>query len=66
MDVISSLTLVPTFKPNDNNRALNQFAELIGDDRAQVVRRKYGRPLKAVVITAAGVLSPEEQIPQQA
>ncbi|MEW5299173.1 MAG: hypothetical protein WDW36_002213 [Sanguina aurantia] len=60
MNTVSTLTSVPTFKPNDNNRALNQFAELIGDDRAQVVRRKYGRPLRAVVITEAKLLGPNE------
>jgi peptidyl-prolyl cis-trans isomerase B (cyclophilin B) len=27
-----------------------------GDDRANNVRRKYGRPLKAVVILGSGVL----------
>jgi hypothetical protein len=34
--------------------------QFIGDERADKVRRQYGRPLKAVVITEAGVLAPGE------
>jgi hypothetical protein len=47
---------VPTFTPDERGRALNMFASAIGDDRAAAVRRKYGRPLKAVVIMSAGLV----------
>eukprot|EP00798_Chlamydomonas_sp_ICE-L_P019393 gene19393-26042_t len=48
---------VPTFKPLGKTIAsLNAFASSIGDDRAVGVRRKYGKPLKAVLITGCGEL----------
>ncbi|GFH15014.1 peptidyl-prolyl cis-trans isomerase [Haematococcus lacustris] len=47
---------VPTFKPSDRSKQINMFAQSIGDDRAAGVRRKYGKPLKAVIITSAGEL----------
>lgn len=56
LDVVASITQVPTFTPNENSRAFNQFASFIGDDRAGKTRAKWGRPLQAVVITKAGVL----------
>lgn len=36
--------------------AFNSLASAIGDDRAATVRRKYGKPLKAVVILGSEVL----------
>jgi hypothetical protein len=54
--VVRAITEVPTFTPNDTARAYNQFAAFIGDDRAGKARAKWGRPLKAILITAAGVL----------
>lgn len=57
LGVISELTAnVPTFVADGRSRALNKLAQFIGDDRAEAVRRKYGKPLKAVVITGAGEL----------
>jgi len=56
MAVVSTITAVPTFKPSQNSQQMNTFAQSIGDDRAATVRRKYGKPLKAVIITGAGVL----------
>ena len=48
---------VPTFQPSfERMGALNRLANLLGDSRANTVQRKYGRPLKAVVITGSGVL----------
>lgn len=55
-NVINTVTAVPTFQLSERTRAFNTFAGAIGDDRAEAVRRKYGRPLKAVVIQLAGVL----------
>ncbi|PSC76546.1 peptidyl-prolyl cis-trans isomerase chloroplastic [Micractinium conductrix] len=56
LDVVAAITQVPTFTPNDNGRAFNQFANFIGDDRAAKTASKWGRPLQAVVITGCGVL----------
>ena len=56
LEVVRAITQVPTFSPNDNSRAFNQFASFIGDERAAKTRAKWGRPLQAVVIVQAGVL----------
>ncbi len=51
---------VPTFRPaTPNQGALNMLAGQLGDGRAAGVRRKYGRPFKAVVILATGELPME-------
>jgi peptidyl-prolyl cis-trans isomerase B (cyclophilin B) len=47
---------VPAFRANGRTSAINMLAGQLGDDRAAGVRRKYGRPLKAVVILGAGEL----------
>ena len=51
LDVISSIVAVPTFLPYGNGKAFNDLANFIGDDRASKTKAKWGRPLKAVVIT---------------
>ncbi|EFN53309.1 hypothetical protein CHLNCDRAFT_26066, partial [Chlorella variabilis] len=56
LEVIRAITAVPTFTPNDNARAFNQFASFIGDERADKTRSKWGRPLQAILITSAGLL----------
>lgn len=56
IDTVRTVSTVPSFQPNARSRQLNRFAAFIGDERADNVARKYGRPLKAVVITGAGVL----------
>jgi peptidyl-prolyl cis-trans isomerase B (cyclophilin B) len=53
---VAAITQVPLFTPNDNARAFSKFASLIGDERAAKTRAKWGKPLQAVVIVAAGVL----------
>ena len=52
-----AITQVPTFRANGRTSALNVLAGQLGDDRAAGVRRKYGRPFKAIVILGTGVLS---------
>lgn len=51
---------MPVFGPSPvgNSLAFNSLASAIGDDRAATVRRKYGKPLKAVVILGSEVLPP--------
>lgn len=58
LEVVRAIEAVPTFFPSGNARAYNDFARVLGDDRANTTRAKWGRPLKAVVITAAGVVPP--------
>jgi peptidyl-prolyl cis-trans isomerase B (cyclophilin B) len=57
LEVIRAVTQVPTFTPNSNSRAFNDFANFIGDDRAAKTKSKWGRPLQAILITSAGVLN---------
>jgi len=47
---------VPTFHPDEKARQMNAVASFLGDERAAKARAKWGRPLKAVVITGGGVL----------
>ena len=57
LDVISAIARVPTFQPPvGNGRAFNDLAKFIGDERASKTRAKWGKPLKAVLITNSGVL----------
>ncbi|PNW75777.1 hypothetical protein CHLRE_12g561000v5 [Chlamydomonas reinhardtii] len=58
MSVVGQVTQVPVFGPSPvgNSLAFNSLASAIGDDRAATVRRKYGKPLKAVVILGSEVL----------
>lgn len=48
---------MPSFQPDIRSQQLNRFAAFIGDERADSVRRQYGRPLKAVIVLDSGVLS---------
>ena len=54
--MLSEIGGVPTFYPADTLRAYNDFARVLGDDRANKTRAKWGRPLKAVVFVEGGVL----------
>lgn len=60
MAVVGQVASVPVFGPSPvgNSLAFNSLASAIGDDRAATVRRKYGKPLKAVVILGSEVLPP--------
>jgi hypothetical protein len=66
MGVVSTITAVPTFRANERTNALNMLAQQLGDDRAAGVRRKYGRPFKAVIIQAAGELPLPPGVPAAA
>ena len=61
MGVVGAITNVPTFRANERTSALNLLAGQLGDDRAAGVRRKYGRPLTAVIILKAGELPLEQE-----
>lgn len=47
---------VPSFQPDIRSQQLNRFAAFIGDERADNVRRQYGKPLRAIIISDSGVL----------
>ncbi|CAK9210804.1 unnamed protein product [Sphagnum troendelagicum] len=56
MDVVSAISTVPTYKPSSRIRQFNDFAELLGDDRAANARSLWNKPLKAIVIKSCGVM----------
>uniref|UniRef100_A0A1J3JK35 Peptidyl-prolyl cis-trans isomerase n=1 Tax=Noccaea caerulescens TaxID=107243 RepID=A0A1J3JK35_NOCCA len=56
LDVVTSIATVPTFKPSENIRQFNDFAEFLGDERAQNARSLWNRPLKTVYISDCGEL----------
>jgi len=53
---MSTLQQVPSFQPDIRSQQLNRFAAFIGDERADNVRRQYGKPLRAIIIADSGVL----------
>jgi len=55
-DTLTAVTRVPTIKPNEQLEQMNAFAARLGDERALKARQQWGAPLKAVVITAAGMM----------
>ncbi|CAI6001783.1 unnamed protein product [Closterium sp. NIES-65] len=56
MEVVAAVAAVPTFQPSDRIRQFNDFAALLGDDRAAKGRGTWNRPLKAIVIQDCGLL----------
>jgi hypothetical protein len=47
-------------------QAVNQLASLIGDERAGRARAAYGKTLKPILVTSAGVLPIREPFPRPA
>ncbi|KAJ3693441.1 hypothetical protein LUZ60_008921 [Juncus effusus] len=56
MDVIGTVGSLPTYKPDEKIRQFNDFAIFIGDERAQVARATWNRPLRTVFISDCGVI----------
>ncbi|KAJ6834242.1 peptidyl-prolyl cis-trans isomerase CYP28, chloroplastic [Iris pallida] len=56
MDVVTAIAAIPTYKPGERIRQFNDFAEFIGDERAQIARTMWNRPLKTVYISNCGEL----------
>eukprot|EP00775_Hariotina_reticulata_P012915 gene12915-13042_t len=56
MDTVIQLAQVPSFQPDIRSQQLNRFAKFLGDERADNVRRQYGKPLKAIIILDSGVI----------
>lgn len=56
MDVVTTIAAVPTYKPGERIRQLNDLAEFLGDERAQNARSLWNRPLKNLFISSCGEL----------
>ncbi|GAA0148799.1 hypothetical protein Leryth_007382 [Lithospermum erythrorhizon] len=56
LDIVTSVASVPTFKPSDNIRQYNDFAEFLGDGRAKTARAIWNKPLKTLYISDCGEL----------
>ncbi|KAK1269782.1 Peptidyl-prolyl cis-trans isomerase CYP19-4 [Acorus gramineus] len=56
MDVVTTIAAIPTYKPAERIRQFNDFAEFLGDERAQIARATWNRPLKTVYISGCGEL----------
>ncbi|KAJ3698371.1 hypothetical protein LUZ61_002076 [Rhynchospora tenuis] len=56
MDVVTAIASFPTYRPAERIRQFNDFAVFIGDERAQVARSTWDRPLKTVYISDCGEL----------
>ncbi|KAK3439594.1 hypothetical protein EUGRSUZ_C04082, partial [Eucalyptus grandis] len=54
LDVITAIASIPTYKPSENIRQLNDLAEFFGDERAQNARAMWNKPLKTVYIRDCG------------
>jgi hypothetical protein len=53
---LSELAAVPVIKASETMETYNRLATFLGDDRAARAKSKWGKPLRAVVITSSGVL----------
>ncbi|KAI3426548.1 Peptidylprolyl isomerase [Psidium guajava] len=56
LDVVTAIASIPTYKPSERIRQLNDLAEFLGDDRAQNARAMWNKPLKTVYISDCGEL----------
>ncbi|KAK6248278.1 hypothetical protein QUC31_019843 [Theobroma cacao] len=54
LDVVTAIASIPTYKPSERIRLLNDLAEFFGDERAQKGRTLWNRPLKTVYISDCG------------
>mgnify|MGYP000742348571 FL=1 len=56
LDVVRALATVPTYKPGERIRQLNELATFLGDERASNARNFWYRPLTALYISDCGEL----------
>lgn len=57
LDVVTAIASIPTYKPAERIRQINDLAEFFGDERAQNARTIWNRPLKTVFISDCGELT---------
>ena len=55
-DALTDIAAVPVIKASDTMETYNKIAQFFGDDRAARAKSKWGRPLKAIVITGSGIV----------
>ncbi|MQL77715.1 hypothetical protein Taro_010121 [Colocasia esculenta] len=48
LDVVTSIATTPTYKPAERIRQFNDFAVFLGDERAQMARASWDRPLRTL------------------
>lgn len=51
-----TIASIPTYKPSERIRQFNDLAEFLGDERAQIARAMWNKPLKTVYISDCGEL----------
>ncbi|XP_015893613.3 peptidyl-prolyl cis-trans isomerase CYP28, chloroplastic [Ziziphus jujuba] len=56
LDVVTAIASIPTYRPAERIRQLNDLAGFFGDERAQNARATWNRPLKTVYISDCGEL----------
>ncbi|KAH0450542.1 hypothetical protein IEQ34_021234 [Dendrobium chrysotoxum] len=56
MDIVTTIATIPTYKPAERIRQFNDFAVFLGDERAQIARTMWDRPLRTVYISDCGEL----------
>ncbi|XP_030544444.2 peptidyl-prolyl cis-trans isomerase CYP28, chloroplastic [Rhodamnia argentea] len=56
LDVVTTIASIPTYKPSERIRQLNDLAKFLGDDRAPNARAIWNKPLKTVYISDCGEL----------
>uniref|UniRef100_A0A803N6U3 Peptidyl-prolyl cis-trans isomerase n=2 Tax=Chenopodium quinoa TaxID=63459 RepID=A0A803N6U3_CHEQI len=56
MDIVRAISSAPTYKPAERIRQLNDLAGFLGDERAQIARTFWNRPLKSIYISDCGEL----------
>ncbi|CAM8929046.1 unnamed protein product [Rhodiola kirilowii] len=56
MDVVTAIAAIPTYKPAERIRQLNDLAGFFGDERAQNARATWNKPLKTLYISDCGEL----------
>lgn len=49
-----AIAAIPTYRPDEKIRQFNDFAEFLGDERAQNARANWNKPLKTVYISDCG------------
>uniref|UniRef100_A0A7N0TSX8 Peptidyl-prolyl cis-trans isomerase n=1 Tax=Kalanchoe fedtschenkoi TaxID=63787 RepID=A0A7N0TSX8_KALFE len=56
LDVVTAIAAIPTYKPAERIRQLNDLAGFFGDERAQNARATWNKPLKTLYISDCGDL----------
>jgi len=55
-NTLAKIAEVRTYKPSSRVQAFNEFAIVIGDERASEARKQWGKPIIPLVITSATIV----------